>query len=402
MNRRDFVKSSCAALAAGNLLLPGADQAAAGSAPAADERLLRHRFGVNYVPSQNWYYCYNDWDASAIARDFDRIAEIGADHLRVMVIWPWFQPNPTWVSPAHLDRLDELMRLAAQRKLDVLPTIYTGWLSGFHLSPPFLEKEPFFTSESWAAAQDLYLDALSARMRQHANFLGYDIGNELNCNWRCRPEEGDAWMARIFKRMRALCPGRVFINGVDHNPWFKEDTFSPQALVAEQAIVSLHAWSFWTGAGKYGKPLEAPYTRLAAGMAALARSYGNDPRKPVWLEEFGACSEEMPERDVPRWLELTTTAAVEEGVSWFTWWASHDVDRRFQLNPFEYGLGLMTVDNRIKEQGRAFKRLADAYRGKPVNFPARPLPPPPGQRSSETAWQWLLDWMAWKPAQKGL
>ena len=230
-------------------------------------------------------------------------------------------------------------------------------------------------------------------MGQHSNFLGYDIGNELNVNWRCAPEQGDAWMERIFQQMHALCPGRIHVNGVDHGPWFEVNTFSPEALVAQQAIVSLHCWPFWTGAGKYGKHLDVPYTRLAAAMAALARTYGKAPQKPVWLQEFGACSQEMPEADIPRWLETTIAAAIDQGVSWFTWWASHDVDKSLQFNPFEYGLGLMTVDNRVKEQGRMFKRLADAYRGKPVNIPTAPLPPPPTTRNPETTWTWLLDWM---------
>ncbi len=397
MDRRDFLRLTSAALAAGSPLAVSPVVAGVATASADSDPLLQHRFGVNYVPSRNWYYCYNDWDASAIARDFDRIVEIGADHMRVMVIWPWFQPNPTQVSAAHLDRFDELMQLAAQRKLDVLPTIYTGWLSGFRFNPPYLEKEPFFTSPKWAAAQDLYLDEISKHMRQHPNFLGYDIGNEINCDWQCGTEQGDAWMSRIFERMRTLCPKGVHVNGVDHNPWFTVNTFSPTALVAQQAIVSLHCWPFWTGAGNYGKPLEVPYTRLAAGMAALARSYAKDSKKPMWLEEFGACSEEMPEADVPRWLERTVTAAIEQGVSWFTWWASHDVDRRFQFNPFEYGLGLMTVDNRIKEQGRMFKRLADAYRSKPVNLPKETPQPPSSSRTNEETWRWLLHWMGWKP-----
>ena len=67
---------------------------------------------------------------------------------------------------------------------------------------------------------------------KQANFLGYDIGNEINCCWSCWPEEGDAWMKRIFGRMHALCPGRVHVNGVDQNPWFQVTTFSPEALMA--------------------------------------------------------------------------------------------------------------------------------------------------------------------------
>lgn len=392
MHRRDFLKASIAALATGSCVNLGAAEPAAAIAP-CDPGILRHRFGVDYVPSRNWYFCWNDWDASAIARDLDQVVAIGADHMRIMLVWPCFQPNPRWVSTAHLDRLDQLMRLAAERKLDVLVTVYTGWLSGFSFNPPFLANEPFFTSAKWAQAQDLYLDAVAARMGAHGNFLGFDIGNEINCNWRCKPTDGDAWMARILGRMKAQCPGRIHVNGVDHNPWFNGSTFSPQALMAQQDIVALHCWPFWTGARKHGGHLDDPYTRLPAGMAALARSFGAAPQKPMWLQEFGACAEEMPEADVPVWLDRTVRSAISGGVSWFTWWASHDVDRRFDFNPFEYGLGLMTVDNRIKEQGRMFKRLADEFRGKPVVIPTTPLPPPPTVRSDAATWAWLLAWM---------
>jgi len=395
MNRRHFIKSSSTALVAG---------AAAGAFPAialagnTDDRLMRHRFGVNYVPSRNWYYCWNDWHADDIARDLDRIAEVGADHIRMMCIWPWFQPNPKAISAAHLDRLEEMLRLAAERKLDVLVTLYNGWLSGYSFVPvtpksDHFEKESFYSSSKWQAMQDLYLDEVAKRVVTHSNFMGFDIGNEIDCCWPCKPNEGDPWMRRVFKRMHELSPGRIHVNGMDHSPWFDVNTFSPEALVEQQEIVALHSWSFWTGAGKYGKPLEKPYTQLPAAMAALARSFGNAPRKPIWLEEFGACNVEMPAADVPKWMELAVTGGVEQGISYFTWWASHDIDRRFDFHPFEYDLGLMTADNKIKEPGRMFKRLAETYRGKPVMIPDKPLPPPPGERNPEATWKWLLAWM---------
>jgi Cellulase (glycosyl hydrolase family 5) len=397
MKRREFFNSSALLAATGALALSHGIPTESPSRRAPD-RLLRHRFGVNYVPSRSWYYCYNDWHPSDIARDLDRIAEIGADHVRVMVVWPWFQPNAAVVSAAHLDRLDELVGLSAQRGLDVLPTLFTGWLSGFRFDPPYLRDEPFFTSSRWAEVQDLYLEEVSRRMREHPNFLGYDVGNEINCCWQGPSPQGDAWMKRILERMDALCPGRVHVNGVDHQPWFSDQTFSARALAEQQSIVALHSWPYWTGAGKFGTPLGIPYTHLGAGMAALARSIAHDARKPMWMQEFGACSEEMPEGDVPRWLEATLSAAVDQGVSWYTWWASHDVDRRFEFHPFEYGLGLMTVDNRIKEQGRVFKRFAETYRGKPVSIPTTSLPPPPVKRNADATWRWLLDWMMVKGA----
>jgi endo-1,4-beta-mannosidase len=357
--------------------------------------IMRCRFGVNYVPSRNWYYCYNDWNSDDIRRDFEAIAGLGADHIRIMLIWPWFQPNPTYVSGLHLDHLEQMLEIAAGFHLDVLVTLFNGGVSGYSFNLPYLDNSVFYTSPDWLKVQEFYLAEVAKRVRQHTNFLGFDIGNELNCNWQTRPEDGDAWMTHILNKMRELLPERVHVNGVDHKPWFFVDTFTPQALVAQQPIAALHCWPFWTGAGKFGKPLDDPYTNLSAAMTALARSYGEDPAKPIWLEEFGACSEEMPEADVPIWLEKSMTKAIDQGVSWFTWWASHDIDRRFQFHPFEYTLGLLTLDNKLKPQGRMFKQFADAYRGKPVTLPSTPLPPPPAQRNNEATWRWLLDWMGW-------
>ncbi len=352
-----------------------------------------HRFGVNYVPSGSWYYCWNDWRPSAIARDFDAIAELGADHIRIMIVWPWFQPNPKLISQAHLDRLEQMIQLAAIRRLDVLVTLYTGWLSGFAFRPPYLEKEPFYSDPKWQAAQDTLLGQVAARVTRHANFMGFDVGNEINCCWRTTPPIGDPWLRRTIGRMHQLAPGRTHVNGVDHQPWFDSDTFSPATLVAEQSIVAVHSWPFWTGASKYGKPLSKPYTLLPAALAGLVRAHARDGAKPLWLQEFGACTEEMDDGEIIPWMEATIAGAIGEGVSWFTYWSSHDVKRTLDFHPFEYDLGLIDGDNRIKPRGRAFRRLADAHRGKRVAIPRRRIPQPPEGSGQETTWRWLLKYM---------
>lgn len=90
-------------------------------------------------------------------------------------------------------------------------------------------------------------------------------------------------------------------------------------------------------------------------------------------------------------------AVLVEGVSWFSYWDSHDADREFAFNPLEYSLGLLTNDGRVKDQGRVFKQLAATYRGQQVAFPKQAPPPPPGERTIDGTWRWLLDWMQWKP-----
>jgi endo-1,4-beta-mannosidase len=400
MNRRNFLSGG--ALAAGSLAvdrnpLPGMLAVAATTQPLSFDP-TRHRFGVNYTPSHNWWFCWNDWDPAPIQRDLDAIAALGADHLRVLLVWPFFQPNPKWVSPRHLERLDQLLTLMGERHLDALVTVFTGQLSGWYFLPPFNRlSDGFFTDKVLGDAQDLFVRELARIMKPHSNLIGFDMGNEINTCWSTDTQTGDAWMSRMFTLMNSVLPDHMNINGVDHLPWFGNTTFSPHALTSMQRMPVMHCYPFWTGAVKYGGAFDPPSTKLLAGMAALIRSYAGSQQKPVWAGEFNTCIEELSEKRQAQWLETAVLAAIDEGVSWFSYWDSHDVDRRFAFNPLEYSLGLITNDGRVKEQGRVFKQLADAHRGKSVAFSKRSLPLPPSQQTPDATWRWLLDWMDWHP-----
>jgi endo-1,4-beta-mannosidase len=408
LNRRNFITAGVgAALAArlaaaqntlsGGAIHPAPSAPAAGQGAKARNAFNRYRLGVNYTPSSNWYFCWNDWHIDPIKRDLDAIAALGADHMRIMLTWPSFQPNPTWVSPAHLDRLSQLLTAMEERGLDALVTVFIGQLSGWFFLPPFNKPDPamYNDKEIWAA-QELMIRELSRIMKAHGNIIGFDFGNEINTCWKAETAVGDAWMARMFSLMNSTVPGAVHVNGVDHDPWFKSDTFSPRALAANPLPV-IHAYPYWTGALKYGGPMDPPSTGLITAFAALVRAYAGDKHKPVWAGEFNTCIEEMAEKQQAVWLEKAVTQAAESGVNWFTYWDSHDVNRKFAFNSLEYSLGLLTNDGRVKEQGRVFKQLAAAYRGKPVAVPSVTPPPPPAEPNYDTTWQWVLDYLGWKP-----
>jgi len=402
MNRRDFISSAAAA----TLFRPSLSQAARSivtappTPPARSLALDRHRFGANYTPSKNWWFCWNDWDADSIQRDLDAIAALGLDHLRILLIWPYFQPNPKWVSPLHLERFDQLLALMATRNLDAVVTVFTGQLSGWFFLPPFNQTGgDFYTNAEMWAAQELLIRKLSTVMNGKQNIIGFDIGNEINTCWSSEPAVGDPWMARMFALMQSACPEGLHVNGVDELPWFQSNTFSPQALAARPFPV-MHCYPYWSGSLKYGGPMDPPSTKLMAAMATLIRSYAGDAHKPVWAEEFNTCIESLDEKQQAQWLEKATLIAIDAGVSWFTFWDTHDVNPRFEFNSLEYSLGLLTNDGRVKEQGKVFKQLAEAYRGKPVKFPSAGPPAPPEHRSQEVTWRWMLDWMGWKPGSR--
>ena len=402
MNRREFLALS--ATLAGTLAAKPFLPAYLGeiASPPAGLDLQRHRFGVNYTPSRNWWFCWNDWDPAPIQRDLDAIAALGADHLRILLIWPYFQPNPKWVSSLHLERLDQLLALMGERKLDGLVTVFTGQLSGWFFLPPFNQiGNSFYTDPSMWAAQELFVRQLTRIAKPHANLIGFDLGNELNTCWSARPSAGDAWMTKMFLLLRSLLPNHLHVNDVDEGPWFGHTTFSQEALVSRQAMPVMHCYPYWSGALKYGGAMDPPSVKLLSATAALIRSFAGTQRKPVWAGEFNTCIESLTEKEQAQWLERAVLGAIEEGVSWFTYWDSHDLDRKFAFPSLEYTLGLLANDGRVKQQGTVFQQLAQSYRGKQVVFPRRSLPPPPRYRTARTAWRWMLDWMGWRGKRVG-
>lgn len=391
-NRRDFVFDG-ASVVASTFLVGQLKTMSAETLPVTRTAFNRHRFGVNYTPSHKWWFCWNDWDDDPIKRDLDAIAALSADHMRILLIWPYFQPNLSWVSGVHLERLDQLLSLMAERRLDALVTVFTGQLSGWYFLPPFDKPgAEFYTAPEIWKAQHLFIGELARTLNYHPNFLGFDMGNEMNTCWRAPTAIGDIWIKKMLALMNEVSPGRVHVNGIDHQPWFVPNTFSAQMLAANPFPV-IHAYPHFTHALQYGGPMDPPSVRLIAALSALVRAYAGDVRKPVWVGEFNTCIETLSERQQAEWLEKAVTSAVETGVSWFTYWDSHDVDRKFTFHSLEYSLGLLTNNGREKEQGRVFRELAQAYGGKPVRFPTAAPASPPAVQSMDATWKWLLEYL---------
>src|SRR6202142_1634608 len=224
MNRRDFISTAMSTVVAGSVrsqasaVLNGLGQGVAGMAspqsvqPKRSLALDRHRFGVNYTPSKNWWFCWNDWDTNPIKRDLDAIAALGADHLRILLIWPYFQPNPRWVSPLHLERLEQLLTLMAERHLDAVVTVFTGQLSGWYFLPPFNKtNSDFYTDDGMWKAQEVFIRQLGRVLNAKDNIIGFDVGNEINTCWSTQPQVGDRWMTKLFTLMNDVCPHALHV-----------------------------------------------------------------------------------------------------------------------------------------------------------------------------------------------
>lgn len=365
---------------AGAAALTGAGEASAAESataaavrPAGTPRSSRAggmRFGADYVPSKNWWYSWMEWDAKSLLADLQAIAALGLDHIRIQLVWPVFQPDPSVMNTAALDHLRELLDMSGEGNvgLDVEVTVLDGWLSGYDFEPAWRKGAQMITDSSMVTAELRLFDALAEAIGSHPRFLGFDLGNELDViNWNVASQAGDAWASNLLGHCQQIAPGGFHVNGVDQNPWFQQTTFTQAGLATAGSASTFHAWPYWTNAlSRYG-PTGTGSLHLGEYMAELAKAFHTDLSRPTWMEEFGASPTTQPAAGLPDFAEAFIRNTMSSQYLWgWTWWASHDVDTRFTgFGSFEYQLGLLTIHNEIKPVGERLAQLIRQWRANP-------------------------------------
>jgi hypothetical protein len=376
----DFSRGRFLAAAAGTLTLPAI-------APSTQRHSRRVRFGVNYVPSEHWWYSWLDWNSDSISRDLDNIAALGVDHIRIQLLWPYFQPNASAVSSTCLSRLAQLLDMAHANVLQVEVTVLDGQLSGFLFAPAFLIDNQdghignIITDPKLIAVEKSLFAALAREIGTHPAFLGFDISNEVY--WFTRPlhvdftpEQGDAWMRELLTYCQSVAPGKLHVNGVDHWPYEASQAqgFTRTALLSTGGATCVHPWAGFSPVfQKYG-PLSTAATHYAEFFLQYMQAFSSDGTRPLWVEEDGCSKVWMQESLIPQWAEASIRNAVScDHLFGFTWWCSHDVNARFTgFNTLEYDLGLYTNDRRLKPVGKTFRDLIAQFDSSPPHVLARP------------------------------
>ncbi|HTI25675.1 MAG TPA: hypothetical protein VL652_32095 [Kutzneria sp.] len=359
----------------GAATLLGASAAVPAVADAApDSRSRRVRFGLNYTPSKNWWYCWSDWDAQSIRADLADIRALGMDHIRIMGLWPELQPNATFVRPEMVHRVRELLDLAGERHLDVEVTVLNGAVSGFLFVPPWMinngtgKVANFFTDPDTLAATQRLFAALGKGIGRHPRFLGFDLSNEIN--WFAQPlgidvapAVGDGWLRTMFADAEAAAPGRLHVAGIDHYPWLNDDYFSRDALGSTGSVSANHTWAGWVDIFNTYGPMSTPSLHYSEYFIELIKAFHTDPRRQVWIEETGISSVWMDPKLIPQWTEQSIRNMVSCEDLWgVTWWCSHEVNRGLTgFNPLEYDLGVYTNDRRLKPVGATIADLVREY-----------------------------------------
>ncbi len=191
----------------------------------------RFRLGINYWPPDLAMYWWKHFDEHQVQRDFARIRAAGFDSVRIFLLWEDFQPASDRVSKRALSRLVRVADAAHSNGLDLIPTLFTGHMSGVNWIPRWAidsDRPPdpassaarfrivadgqvvsgspksWFLDENVACAQARLASAAAQALEGHPALWAWDLGNEnSNC---CVPPTRDAaveWLDRVSAGIRA-------------------------------------------------------------------------------------------------------------------------------------------------------------------------------------------------------
>ena len=245
---------------------------------------------------------WSQFDPSEVATDFARIAACGFDSVRVFLTWEDFQPDPNDVDRTMLDRLVDVANLAGDSKLSLIPTFFTGHMSGVNWIPAWalggsdgddrfrviaggrvadVGLRNWFTDTAVGDAQAALAAQTVAALRGHEAVWAWDLGNEnSNCVIPPTSVSGEEWLARTAAAIRSSDDRALVTIGLHMEDLEENRGLGPREAAASCDFLSMHGYPI------YASWAEGPLDeQLLPFLARMTRWLGGG--KDVLFSEFG-------------------------------------------------------------------------------------------------------------------
>jgi endo-1,4-beta-mannosidase len=335
--------------------------------------------GVNYWPARTAMRMWQDGSSDELSADLRRMSEAGAASVRVFLRWADFQPAPDRVERARLQDLVGVADAAAAFGLRLIPTLFTGHMSGANWLPRWATKpgdhgrfpvvcddtyaavapRNWFADEEIVAAQALLAREAAAALRGHPAVWAWDLGNE-NSNV-CVPdtrEQGRAWLARMSDTLRFSDPACRVTIGLHMEDLEQDRRIGPAEAAEVSDFLCMH-----------GYPLYATWARsasdpaLPAFLAEVTRWLGG---KDVFFEEFGMPARTSDEQDAADvFVAEALDHLYEAGTTGAMLWCYSDYPQEtwdrppLDVAPHERFFGLWRADGSPKPAARHLARYRE-------------------------------------------
>ena len=260
------------------------------------------RVGVNYWPARTAMGWWSNFDPAEVEADFARIAAAGLDSVRVFLTWEDFQPTPARVDRKMLARLVGVADLAAGLGLALIPTLFTGHMSGVNWIPAWALAGPdresrfrvlsggkvvprglrnWYSDPAVADGQVLLAAEAAAALAGHEAIWAWDLGNEnSNCVVPPNRSAARAWLDRIGSTIRTADETALVTVGLHMEDLEEDRRLGPPEASGVCDLLSMHGYPI------YARWADGPTdAALLPFLARVTRWLGNG--REVIFSEFG-------------------------------------------------------------------------------------------------------------------
>lgn len=245
---------------------------------------------------------WSQFDQAEVAADFARIAAAGLDSVRVFLTWEDFQPALSKVDSEMLQRLVVVADLADALGLALVPTLFTGHMSGVNWIPAWALGGSYgddrfrvvsrgkvangglrnwYGNASVVDAQALLAEEAAAALAGHDALWAWDLGNEnSNCVIPPTRAAARAWLARLRSAIRDADEAALVTVGLHMEDLEEDRRLGPREVSDSCDFLSMH-----------GYPIYAPWAngptdeQLLPFLARITRWLGEG--RDVLFSEFG-------------------------------------------------------------------------------------------------------------------
>ncbi len=270
-----------------------------------------------------------NWGANIRDEHFAIIKRAGFDSIRLPVRWPDYasQTAPFTIEPAFFERVDHLLDVAEEAKLNVVLNIH-------HFEG--LDRDP----DAYTLQLKKLWQQIASRYQSRGEFLYFELNNEphdkLSEKWNEVLQIG-------LKAIRETNPSRPVIVGPPHwnGIWALDQLKLPED---PNLIVTVHMYNphpFTHQGASWASPEIKGLRNKTWGSdediakvkeeIAQAANWGKNHKRPIFLGEFGAY-QAAPMTSRIAWTKCVASTAEEHGMSWSYW-------------EFCAGFGLYDADN---------------------------------------------------------
>jgi endo-1,4-beta-mannosidase len=263
--------------------------------------------GVNYWPRKKAMYWWKDFERAEVETEFAEVARLGLQVARIFLFWEDFQPAPERVSDRALDDLGTVLDVAREANIRVMPTFFTGHMSGINWWPVWAlsdEEDPSgvlrmvngeyttrigrdpYTDPFMLEAERVVVSSVCERYGMHPAVYSWNLSNEPDIFFMPRTyEDSGTWNATHASTIRMY--SELPISAGMHLPTITGNNgFRPDFMAPHNDFLSMHAYSIYFGPTQDTDPLNSDVVPLAS---LVTEALGG---KSVLLEEFGYASSE--------------------------------------------------------------------------------------------------------------